>query len=203
MTHKHSLFFLPAVLLVSSLGFFLASCGDDNDESVPTEVANAFKGSYQGPLVAICEQRPFDSLKTNILAEVDGENIHISELPVALVVDSVFGRGTADSLGITNAAMSIGYKLYNASADYYPLSYDPQPITVQVNKNGTPHELTISFYGKGSDFLFYFPASRRLEMSLRTSSVRQDGKQVYASGKPNTPLAFRYSIQLFKENLKN
>ncbi|MBR1446158.1 MAG: DUF4840 domain-containing protein [Alloprevotella sp.] len=189
-----SLFFFFAIACTA-----FVACGDDDDEVVPVDISAAFRGSYEGKMVTTCDLRPLDSLKTIVKAEVDAANIRIAELPVALVVDSVFGSGTADSLGISVVPTSVGYKLYNASASYYPMSYDPQPIELEVSKGGTPHQLSISFYGRGNDFLFYFPSSKRLEMTLRTSSVRVDGEQMFTTTTTGRKaLAFRYAINMIK-----
>lgn len=183
---KLFLLFLPTLLMLTA--FFPTACSDDNDESVPEEVKSSIQGNYNGTCGAVCMPNYRDTLRINSNATVDATSITIESLPVASLIDSILGKGIAEANGIKSAPLRMGYALYNAKQAYYPMSYDPSPIMLNVEKDGTTHEIDIRFAGKGSDFIWYYPKRLRIDITVATSRVFLDGE--------DTKLTFRFPIVL-------
>ena len=179
---------LPAVMLMTML--LPTACSDDDDEGVPEEIKASIRGYYQGTCGAVCMLNYRDTLRVNSGASVDASSVRIEDLPVASLLDSILGKGTAEANAIVSVPFRMGYKLYNANQEYYPMSYDPAPITLQVEKDGTQHEVEIRFAGKGSDFIWYYPKRQRIDITVATSLILLDGEK--------KDLTFRFPIVLKK-----
>lgn len=192
------------LILLLIVPFAIASCSDSEDEKVPSEVQEKIKGTYLGMANAVPTWHRTDTLKNASYASVDNSNIVIDQLPVASIVDSLFGKGTASAQGITTQPLTVKYKLYNANAAYYPMTYSPESIEFAVPSENGSHKVKMVFStGTGSDqLLWYYPSSNKLEMWLETSSITIDGTRVTTTATyPDSTIAvnFRFPITLLKQ----
>lgn len=175
MHRPHFYHYLP--LLFAAACLLPIACGSD-DESVPEDVRTGIKGEYFGTINCVCRLSLRDTVRVSSSATVSDKTLRIESLPVAAVVDSVLGKGTAAEAGITSVPFHMNYTLYNAQQAYYPMAYEPQPISLTAEKDGQAHDITIYFSGKGSDFEWYYPQTRRIEMALTTKQILLDGKPI-------------------------
>lgn len=198
----HKLRFLNYIpLLLAAACSLPIACGSD-DEGVPEDVRTGISGNYFGTINCVCRLSLRDTLRVTSAASVSGKSLHIEALPVAAVVDSVLGKGTAAEDGITSVPFNMNYTLYNAGQAYYPMAYDPQPVSLTAEKNGQVHDITIYFAGKGSDFEWYYPQTHRIEMALTTKKILLDGEPV--TGTATYPdsiqdVVFRFPFILHKQ----
>ena len=73
-----------------------AACSDDDDEGVPEEIKASIRGNFHGTCGAVCMLNYRDTLKVNSDASVDANFVNIETLPVASLLDSILGKGTAE-----------------------------------------------------------------------------------------------------------
>lgn len=194
------------ILLVMTVSTLFVSCSKDDNDKVPETVIRNIKGNYYGDSgVSHVKKSISDTLKTYATAVVDNK-IHINGITISTVVDSIFGRGTAATQGISQKPVELSYRLYNAHAkddSYYPLTYSVTPIAVNVNKSGQSHKLKIEFFSSGSTvgFSWYYPNKNSLDITLVSSSIKVDDKEVtHFASKPDTTfkVQFLFPIKMKK-----
>ncbi len=190
------------VLLLGAVAF--VSCSDDDGDGAPAWVKENLRGTYLGTVCAVPTWHRSDTLRRVSYADIDGSRIRLQQLPVASIVDTLFGAGTAATAGVTEAAMDIGYKLYDADASYYPMTYEPTAVEFTVTAADGQHTVDLVFSkGTGSDeLLWYYPSSNTLQMWLQTSSVRVDGvRATTTAAYPDSAVSlnFRFPITLYKQ----
>lgn len=189
-------------LCACTLGF--VSCSDDNEEDAPSAVKEKFIGTYLGTANSVPTWHRTDTLKNVSYATVDGSKIVVQQFPVAGVVDSIFGKGTAAAQGITTQSLNISYKMYNADASYYPINYTPEALTFSVPTASGTHTVKMQFATNNSSdaLLWYYPSTNKLEMWLQTSSITVDNERVtHTATYPDSTVSvnFRFPITLLKQ----
>lgn len=190
------------VLLLGAVA--LASCSDDDGDGAPTWVKENIQGTYLGTVCAVPTWHRSDTLQHASYADIDGSRIRLQQLPVASIVDTLFGAGTAAAAGVTEVSMDISYKLYNADATYYPMTYEPSTVEFTVTTTDGPRTVDLVFSkGAGSDeLLWYYPSTNNLQMWLQTSAVRVDGvRATTTAAYPDSTVSlnFRFPITLYKQ----
>lgn len=198
---KKAFFILLAAIIV------FTGCTKTEDETVPESVRASIRGNYYGNSgVSYVKTGIADTLYTYSKALVTNDKIQIEGVAVSAVVDSIFGRGTAAAQGILQKPVQVSYKLYNAKAandEYFPMTYKASSISINVNKNGQTHTIGIDFYASNgtTGFFWYYPNKNRLDMTLVSSKISMDGKEVtHFASKPDTTMKveFRFPLSLQK-----
>ena len=187
---KKAFFILLAAIII------FTGCTKTEDETVPESVKASIRGNYYGNSgVSYVKTGIADTLYTYSKALVTNDKIQIEGVAVSAVVDSIFGRGTAAAQGILQKPVQVSYKLYNAKAandEYFPMTYKASSISINVNKNGQTHT---------TGFFWYYPNKNRLDMTLVSSKISMDGKEVthFASKSDTTmKVEFRFPLSLQK-----
>lgn len=192
------------ILLLCVCTFAFASCSDDSEDNVPSAVKENFIGTYLGSANSVPTWNRTDTLKNVSYATVDAGKIVVQQLPVAGVVDSIFGKGTAEAQGIWTQPLNISYKMYNADAAYYPINYTPEAVSFTVSTASGTHTVKMQFATNNSSdaLLWYYPSTNKLEMWLQTSSITVDGSRVTSTAAyPDSTVTvnFRFPITLLKQ----
>ena len=190
---KKAFFILLAAIIV------FTGCTKTEDETVPESVRASIRGNYYGNSgVSYVKTGIADTLYTYSTALVTNDKIQIDGVAVSAVVDSIFGRGTAAAQGILQKPVQVSY-----NDEYFPMTYKASSISINVNKNGQTHTIGIDFYASNgtTGFFWYYPNKNRLDMTLVSSKISMDGKEVtHFASKPDTTMKveFRFPLSLQK-----
>lgn len=195
---KKVTFFLPLLML---FGFLLTAC-ETNEPKVPDSVRQSIKGNYSGQVNFISSGNNRDTLRTAALASVNDKEIVIDRVPVAPMIDTIFGSGTASTAGINTLPMKIKYTMYGANQAYFPMQFEIEDFNFTVNYGGAVHNVVVAFEKPAFDnMVFYFPGKGQIELEARTARIALDGDDIQMLGnkiKPNRRFSFRFPA-IFKK----
>lgn len=176
--------FLPLLML---FGFLLTAC-ETNEPKVPDSVRQSIKGNYSGQVGIVSIGNKRDTIRTAALATVTDKEINIDRVPIAPMIDTIFGGGTAAASGINTLPMKIQYTMYAANQPYYPMQFQMADLNFTVTQGKLAHKVVVTFEKPSFDNLvFYFPNKGQIVLEARTARIIVDGDDIQMLGNKINP----------------
>ncbi len=168
-------------------GFLLTAC-ETNEPKVPDSVRQSIKGNYSGQVGIVSIGNKRDTIRTAALATVTDKEINIDRVPIAPMIDTIFGGGTAAASGINTLPMKIKYTMYAANQAYYPMQFQMADLNFTVTQGKLTHKVVVTFEKPSFDNLvFYFPNKGQIVLEARTARIMVDGDEIQMLGNKINP----------------
>lgn len=184
--------YVPALVLVCSMG--LTSCSDDDDNTPAVDVTtDEMFGNYEGKMFILTasptegEEGEEIPSGTDVLAEVNNDTIYFESFPIRDVVVSIVGEEMADKIveAVGDIEYKVGYKAkLNEAQDSICFQLDPKPLKLAVSIPSEGEPLTLNIEVKVSPTL-----NGNYEVSSANQKFAFGAEEVaFVNGDERTPI---------------